>query len=187
KSALVGKSGVGHPTFGWVEGRILDRQEESARGRVRLLVDARIEGVPGAMRVRVNSPSEEDRPGLAEGATVRVRARSMPPAPPMSPGGYDFARAAWFQGLAATGSVVGPVDVSAPPDGGGSSRRWQQHSADHIRARLAGSPGSIAAASASGDRGSIAPTDEDAMRDAGSTHSLSISGSHVSAVIAAVY
>lgn len=187
KSALVGKSGVGRPTIGWVEGRILDRQEESVRGRVRLLIDARMEGVPGAMRVRVNLPLEEDRPGLAEGATVRLRARLMPPAPPMLPGGYDFARAAWFQGLAATGSVVGPVDVLAPPEGGGVLRRWQQHLADHIRARLAGSPGSIAAALASGDRGSIAPTDEDAMRDAGLTHLLSISGLHVSAVIAAVY
>ena len=205
KSALVGKSGVARPTFGWVQGRILDRQEESARGRVRLLIQARMEGMPDAMRVRVNLPLAQDRPvaqdrpatedrpvteggpGLAEGATVRLRARLMPPAPPMLPGGYDFARAAWFQGLAATGSVVGPVDVLAPPDGGGLLRRWQQELADHIRARLGGSPGTIAAALASGDRGSIAPADEDAMRDAGLTHLLSISGLHVSAVIAAVY
>ena len=54
-----------------------------------------------------------------------------------------------------------------------------------MRARLAGSPGAIAAAFASGDRGAIAASDEDAMRDAGLTHLLSISGLHVSAVIGA--
>src|SRR5690606_40213687 len=39
----------------------------------------------------------------------------------------------------------------------------------------------------SGDRGAISPADEQAMRDSGLTHLLSISGLHVSAVIAAAY
>ena len=39
---------------------------------------------------------------------------------------------------------------------------------------------------ASGDRGGISASDEQAMRDSGLTHLLSISGLHVSAVIAAV-
>ncbi len=66
-------------------------------------------------------------------------------------------------------------------------RQIQQRLADHVRANLSGSPGAIAAALASGDRGAIAKSDEKAMRDAGLTHLLSISGLHVSAVIAAVY
>ncbi|WP_277813290.1 hypothetical protein [Erythrobacter litoralis] len=37
-----------------------------------------------------------------------------------------------------------------------------------------GSAGTIAAAFASGDRGAIAKTDDEAMRDAGLTHLLSI-------------
>ena len=56
-----------------------------------------------------------------------------------------------------------------------------------MRAQLGGSPGAIAAAFASGDRGSISEADEQAMRDAGLTHLLSISGLHVSAVIAGAY
>eukprot|EP00913_Durusdinium_trenchii_P015286 g14347.t1 len=52
---------------------------------------------------------------------------------------------------------------------------------------LGGASGSIAAAFASGDRGAISRADEDAMRDAGLTHLLSISGLHVSAVIAGAY
>jgi competence protein ComEC len=90
-------------------------------------------------------------------------------------------------GLMATGSVIGPVTVIAPAPPGTRLDAVRQRLADHIRARLGGSPGAIAAAFASGDRGSIAPGDEDAMRDAGLTHLLSISGLHVSAVVGAVY
>ena len=57
----------------------------------------------------------------------------------------------------------------------------------HVRGNLGGSAGSIAAAFASGDRGAISEADEIAMRDSGLTHLLSISGLHVSAVIAAAY
>lgn len=54
-----------------------------------------------------------------------------------------------------------------------------------MRGEADGSAGTIAAAIASGDRGAIAKADDEAMRDAGLTHLLSISGLHVSAVIAA--
>src|SRR5690606_11964974 len=55
------------------------------------------------------------------------------------------------------------------------------------RGEMEGQPGAIAAAFASGDRGAISPEVEEAMRDAGLTHLLSISGLHVSAVIGAAY
>ncbi|MFM9935204.1 MAG: ComEC/Rec2 family competence protein [Novosphingobium sp.] len=187
KSALVGQPGIDRPEVAWLQGRVLDRQEEGARERVRLLLSAVVEGHPKALQVRVNLPTENDVPGLVEGAEVRLRARLMPPAPPMLPGAYDFARAAWFQGLAATGNVVGPVTLVAPAEDRWSLRQWQQRLADHVRAQLSGSPGTIAAAFASGDRGAIAQTDEEAMRDAGLTHLLSISGLHVSAVVAGAY
>lgn len=187
KSALVGEPGIARPEVAMIEGRVLDRQVEGARDRVRLLIRARVEGHAEPLQVRLNLPDENDRPELVEGAQVRLRARLMPPAPPMLPGSYDFARAAWFQGLAATGNVIGPVTVISPAQEGWSLRQWQQRLADHVRAQLSGSPGTIAAAFASGDRGAIAQTDEEAMRDAGLTHLLSISGLHVSAVIAGAY
>jgi competence protein ComEC len=55
----------------------------------------------------------------------------------------------------------------------------------HVHAQLSGSEGGIASAFASGDRGGIAPEDEEAMRASGLTHLLSISGLHVTAVVAA--
>jgi len=187
KSALVGEPGIARPEVVMVQGRVLDRQVEGARDRVRLLIRARVEGHPEPLQIRLNLPDANDQSGLVEGAEVQLRARLMPPAPPMLPGAYDFARAAWFQGLAATGSVIGPVTLVAPAREGWSLRRWQQRLADHVRAQLSGSPGTIAAAFASGDRGAIAQEDEEAMRDAGLTHLLSISGLHVSAVIAGAY
>lgn len=187
KSALVGEPGLARPEVATMQGRIIDRLVEGARDRVRLLIRAQVEGHGKPLQVRLNLPDENDQPGLVEGAEVRLRARLMPPAPPMLPGSYDFARAAWFQGLAATGNVVGPVMVVRPANEGWSLRQWQQELADHVRGQLSGSPGTIAAAFASGDRGAIAQGDEDAMRDAGLTHLLSISGLHVSAVIAGAY
>ncbi len=132
-------------------------------------------------------PTERDVAGAREGAVVQLRARLMPPAPPMLPGGYDFARRAWFDGLAATGTLLGEIEVVTPAQSDTGIAPIQRRLAAHVRSNLGGAPGTIAAAFASGDRGAIGEADEEAMRDAGLTHLLSISGLHVSAVIAAGY
>ena len=188
RSSIVGAPAIERPMVLRIDARVLDRIEQPADDRVRLLLAVREADTGRAMKVRVNLPIERDDPRLAEGAVIRLRMRLMPPASPMLPGGYDFARAAWFQGLAATGSVIGPVAVLQDAERDGSAMaRIQRRLSAHVRAQLRGSAGNIAAAFASGDRGAIATADEDAMRDAGLTHLLSISGLHVSAVIAAAY
>jgi competence protein ComEC len=173
--------------IGELHGEILDRDEQPAEKRVRLTIATREAGSGRAIRVRLNLPEERDRADLVSGAQIRLKARLMPPAPPMLPGSYDFARAAWFSGLAATGSVLGEVELVRPAADAGGLSAVQRQLSQHVRSRLGGSEGTIAAALASGDRGAIAESDEEAMRDAGLTHLLSISGLHVSAVIAAAY
>ena len=187
KSTLAGAVPLDRPAVVTLTGRIVAREERGAEDRVRLTLVAR--GVPGreTVRVRVNLAGKDDDPGLAEGAVVRLKARLMPPASPMLPGAYDFARAAWFMGLSATGSVLGKPQIVVPVQGGSWLGRVQRSLSRHVRERLGGTPGAIAAAFASGDRGAILPADEDAMRDAGLTHLLSISGLHVSAVVGAAY
>lgn len=192
RSSIVGTPAIERPLSAVFTGHVLERIEQPAEDRVRLVIATRDptprqDGGERAIKVRVNVPLAEAGPEITEGAEVRLRARLMPPAPPMLPGGYDFARAAWFDGLAATGSVQGEVEVRRPGDGGAPLAALQRRLSDHVRSRLGGSPGTIAAAFASGDRGAIAEADEDAMRDSGLTHLLSISGPHVSAVIAAAY
>ncbi len=187
KSNLVGARPIERPQAAEVQGRILARQDQPAEGRVRLLLATRDPENGRAIKVRINVPQELDRPGLLPGADVRLRVRLVPPAPPMLPGGYDFARAAWFQGIAATGSALGPVNVMRVGAPGSGLEDIQRALSAHVRVQLPGPAGAIAAAYASGDRGAISESDNEAMRNSGLAHLLSISGLHVSAVIAAVY
>ncbi|KLE35461.1 ComEC/Rec2 family competence protein [Aurantiacibacter luteus] len=188
RSELVGQPAFDRPMFAELEGRVLERIEQPAEDRVRLVLAVRHPDSGEAVRVRINVPLEQASAAMGEGALVQAEVRLMPPTAPMLPGSYDFARTAWFEGLAATGSVQGDIAIVEPARGdGGWIARVQRRLSAHVREQLGGSPGSIAAAFASGDRGAISQADEDAMRDAGLTHLLSISGLHVSAVIAAAY
>lgn len=187
RSTLVGQPGIARPQVSALSGVVLERREEPAKARARLVLRVTLEALPDPVRVRVNLPYDKDPGEVTEGARIALRARLMPPAAPMLPGAYDFARRAWFDGLAATGTVLGDVRVIARSDRDTTLRSLQRSLAEHVRARLGGSSGTIAAAFASGDRGAIATADEDAMRDAGLTHLLSISGLHVSALVGAVY
>ena len=188
RSEMIGAPALERPVSASFDGRILERIEQPADDRVRLVLATRDPETGEPIKVRVNVPLEHDSAELQQGAIVRLRARLMPPAAPMLPGAYNFARTAWFEGYAATGSLQGGgVEVLEPAQGGGIVSRIQQSLSGHVRERLSGMPGAIAAAFASGDRGGIDEPTEDAMRDAGLTHLLSISGLHVSAVIAAAY
>jgi len=187
KSELVGAQPIDRPGVVWLTARVLERQEQPAEGRVRLIVSARRDGSQDQLRMRLNLPDELDDDAITSGSQLRARARLMPPAPPMLPGSYDFSRSAWFARLSATGTVIGPVEIIEPGDEGALFQHIQMRLARHVRSRLDGSTGGIAATLASGDEGGIAREDAQAMRDAGLAHLLSISGLHVSAVIGAAY
>lgn len=187
KSELTGVAPIERNAILSLTGVVIARQEQPAEDRSRLVIATRDPFSPArVIRVRLNVPTKFDTAAAREGALVRVKGRLVPPAPPILPGAYDFARAAWFQRLAATGSALGAVEVLDPGEPGllDPFRRFLSR---HVRERLSGSAGGIASAFASGDRGGIAPRDEDAMRDSGLTHLLSVSGLHVSAVIGGTY
>ncbi len=193
KSAMVGTPPISYPTVAPLIGTVLERIEQPAEGRVRLILAVRDPHTGRPIRVGLNVPANAgvlvgaDRPDLAEGAVVRLRARLMPPIPPRFPGARDAAREAWFSGLSASGSVIGAVEVVAPPRGV-HPWAWARHALSaHVRGQVSGSAGGIAATLVSGNRGGIAQVDQQAMRDAGLTHLLAISGLHVSAVVAGAY
>ena len=187
RSEMVGQPALDRAISTEFDGRVLERIEQPAQNRTRLVLATRHPDTAEAIKIRVNIPAQVDNAQFSEGSVVRLRARLMPPAPPMLPGGYNFARSAWFQGYAATGTVQGEPQLLEPAKSGQFMARIQRQLSDHVRSRVDGPSGTIAAAFASGDRGAIGEEDEEAMRDAGLTHLLSISGLHVSAVIAGTY
>ncbi|EAQ30264.1 predicted membrane metal-binding protein [Erythrobacter sp. NAP1] len=195
RSEMVGAQPIERPMIERVQGYVLERDDQPSNDRIRLTLAVRDAANGQGRKIRVNVPldvaaraSDGQATGtLSEGAVVRMRVRLMPPASPMLPGAYDFARAAWFKGLSGTGSVLGDIEIVEPAPQTSGIAAMQRALSAHVRDRVDGSAGTIAAAFASGDRGAIAEKDEDAMRDAGLTHLLAISGLHVSAVIAAAY
>ena len=187
KSTVVGTPPIAHPMAPEITGRVLDRYAQPAENRVRLVLALREPRTNRAIRVRLTLPAVQDQPGLVEGAVVRLRAQLMPPTPPRLPGSYDFARATWFSGISATGRVIGRPQIVVPAPGDRWLARIQHALSAHVRSQLGGSPGGIAAAFASGDRGGITAADDQAMRDAGLTHLLSVSGLHVSAVVGGAF
>ena len=199
RSEMVGEEAIDRPVVERVQGYILSREDQPSQDRIRLVLAVRDATTGQSRKIRVNVPLEtveqartqygtvDDASVLTEGAVVRLRVRLMPPASPMLPGAYDFARAAWFKGLSGTGSAMGQVEVLEAAQSDGFIARTQRWLSSHVRDNVGGSAGTIAAAFASGDRGAITEGDRDAMRDAGLTHLLAISGLHVSAVIAGTY
>ncbi len=171
------------PVITVVEGTVERIDRLPQRGQTRLWVRDAGVGLPPL--VRFNIAGEAD-PAIRPGARISVRARLMPPPPPLAPGGYDFPRIAWFQGLGATGRALGLVDVMAAAP----ARGWKAGLDDirarltaHVQSRLPATQSGIAAALVTGDQGGIpAPVVQD-MRDSGLAHLLSISGLHVSAVV----
>lgn len=178
-----------------VEGRVVD-VDATARGGLRMTVDVvRMEGrglVPGATPTRIGATvtSRGSRPEV--GSAVRFRARLKPPEGPVLPGGYDFARRAWFDGRGAAGYVLGrvePIDLGPPA---GFTRLFapigvlRHRIAERVRAGLPGPTGTIAAALMVGEQRAIPDEVAEPLRASGLTHIVSISGLHMSLVAGGV-
>jgi competence protein ComEC len=119
----------------------------------------------------------------AVGSFVELKARLQPPLAPMRPGSYDFGRDMYFQGIGASGFVMGAIKTAEPPASGGLSLRYaafMQGLRDAIDARirtaLDGDRRAIATALLTGRRDAISAPVNDAMFISGLGHVLSISG-----------
>ncbi len=107
---ILPRLGIGFLT-GFVEE--VDLRRAGARFIVRV---ASAEGLPGDVtpaRVRLTTRGE---PRFAAGDFIALKARLLPPAHAALPGGYDFARDAYFLRLGGVGNALGRIDVVAPPD-----------------------------------------------------------------------
>ncbi len=176
---------------GWVE-LVEPRPGRGQRLTIRV---AAIEGrplsaTPDRVRIRTLTADQSLQPGDA----ISLRAVLSPPAAPALPGGFDFARSAWFLGLGAVGySRDKPSRVEAaaamPWDLRWRSviERVRQQIGARITAALPGETGAIANALITGERGAITDATNDAFRDSGLFHILSISGLHMVIMAGAVF
>ncbi|MGQ4273009.1 ComEC/Rec2 family competence protein [Terrihabitans sp. B22-R8] len=165
---------------------IVERVEPRGRGRTRLLI--RIEtlaNVPAGQLptyVRVSATGARQ---VQAGARVSVEALWRPPPGAVRPGGYDFARQAFFQQLGAVGSEGRAVRILEPPTltlGGrfsAATDRLRNAITARVLAVVPGDAGAIAAALVTGQRGDISTSANDALRTAGLYHVISISGLHM--------
>lgn len=169
-----------------IEGWIVANNANETGPRLRLLVRT-MDGVaepPRFARLAVS-----DAGLLTPGRAARCFGVLAPPAGPLAPGGYDFARRAYFEQLGATGYAYGrcrPIVLPPPP-------HWHDRIAlrlaavrsDLARAIQAAAPGrggGIAAALVTGDQSTVDAATIIALRDSGLGHLLSVSGVHMGVV-----
>jgi len=195
ETARVAAPRLDHERNVTVDGRVVDL-DATARGGLRMTVDVtRMEGrglTPATTPTRITATTSTHgfRPDVGDG--VRFKARLKPPEGPVMPGGYDFARRAWFEGRGAGGYVLGRVERANLGPAGWSDRLLApvgslRHAiAERVRAELPGATGTIGAALMVGEQRAIPDAVNEPLRASGLTHIVSISGLHMSLVAGGV-
>jgi len=180
---VVPRVGVGDLT-GFVEE--LDLRPAGARFILRV---ASAEGFPGGVvpaRVRLTTRGE---PAFAAGDFIALKARLTPPARAALPGGYDFARDAYFAKLGGVGNALGRIEAMPPPDPAPMSLRFfatidraRNALASRVYKTIGGDAGAIAAAMVTGKRDFLSENAKDLIRRAGIFHIVTISGMQMTLV-----
>lgn len=176
-------------------GRVVHVELDGKGGRI-LLGHPEIERLapsetPARIRVTVRSLPEVP----SAGDIVRAKAILQPPPEPSLPGGFDFARKAYFERIGGVGFVLGRIEIARTEidrtgiDRAAGSSRWadridrfRQTATERIVAASNAAIGPVAAALMTGERRAISDEDLAAMRDSGLAHLLAISGLHIGLV-----
>nr|WP_245218735.1 ComEC/Rec2 family competence protein [Rubellimicrobium aerolatum] len=181
---------LGFRYYGPIEGRIVEI-DRSAKDAPRLTLDRVVlrdmapERRPARVRVTLRG---DQRWLVAEpGRVVMMTGHLLPPSGPAEPGDFDFRRMAWFEGLGAIGYTQSPVLTRAPPEGGLWMHRLRARLSLALRERIEGDAGGLAAAVSTGDRSGLSSAANQAMRDSGLYHLVSISGTHMGLLVGFVF
>lgn len=179
-----------HRYYGPVTGRVVDI-DRSASDALRLTLDRVVlsDMAPAAtpLRVRVSLHGEDGYipdPGDVVMATASLAA----PEGPAEPGGYDFARNAFFQQLGAVGYTRAPVVEWQDAEGWAQSvARTRRYLSQAIMSRVSGDPGAFAAGVMTGDRSGLSKQAVQDLRDSSLAHLLAISGMNLAFLIGFVF
>jgi competence protein ComEC len=179
--------------YGPIEGRIvaIDRsQSDKPRLTLDRVVLADVPPGRTPTRVRVSLHGEQRWVVPEPGLTVILTGHLAAPDGPVEPGGYDFRRQAWFDGLGAVGYTRTPVLTLRPAEEGRAGLliyRIRMAVTAEILETLPGPVGGFAAAITTGVRSTIDAETTEALRISSLQHILSISGLHMVLVTAFVF
>ncbi len=145
---------------------------------------------PAVVRIRTMSSKTLAAPG----DRIRIRANLSPPAKPALPGGFDYARTAWFDSVGGVGYAFAAPTIEGRV-GTGTVSQWYHRTIEDIRQAIAvrirrvlpGETGEIALALITGERGGITVATNNAYKNSGLFHILSISGLHMVIAAGAVF
>ncbi len=193
RTSAVENTALAKPVRAEVIGTV-DRVERRPRGyRLWITVErmtGNIDELPKRMRIVVARKGSE--PPI--GALVKLKGLWRPPPGPVRPGGYDWAREAYFMKIGGVGVADGPPDIVNPAPQKSLERWWQaaisdtrSNIADRITSVIPGATGAIAVSLVVGERGPIPEAINEAMRISGLTHVLSISGLHMALFAGAIF
>ncbi|MGL4542930.1 MAG: ComEC/Rec2 family competence protein [Polymorphobacter sp.] len=190
RAELVAAPRLASPAIVQLVGTIEAVEIRTGTGQIRLRLAPFDPDLPPHIRISVPASQYSDTMAarLQPGARISMTARLAPPSPPSYPGGYDFARSAWFDQQGAAGTPLGPVSilVDAAPPRGFEARLASVRArlTAHLKASIPGAAGTVSAALVTGEQGAIPGPVVGAMRDSGLAHLLSISGLHIAIVVA---
>jgi competence protein ComEC len=203
---LAASLGLGFGLAQWATQRAPPPVELPTRATIVTATVARVELLPQGRRVTLEQVRLNDGPSLARdlrirlhradatpvatGERIRVRAMLQPPAGAPLPGGWDIQFDAWHLGLAGYGYALGPVELLAPASPSGVAvwfRALNEAVAARVHAALPGATGRVAASLMVGGQAGIAAADQQAFRDSGLFHLLSISGLHLAIAMGLVF
>lgn len=178
----------------WVRGVVENIEEQEHGARIFLkeldlwqpeLKKFPAEETPYRARITVRTNMEGVQPGDHVGFRAEL---SPPPQFPAYPGGYDFARWAYFQRIGAVGFTFSDIEVRERSDHQ-TIHRIRRIATERILAAFGPdtSAGGIAASLLTGDRGAIDKDTLKAIYVSGLGHLLSISGLHLAMVMAGIF
>jgi competence protein ComEC len=193
---------IAPPRLGMVDidGWVADVASPSETGARLLIAPVSVRGLSAERTPRLVRVVVPPDAVLGPGSAIRIRALLDPPPGPAVPGGYDFARDAWFEGIGGVGvSKTAPsvIDLAPPP----WSLRWEMAinaARWSLAQRLAADVSAVMGARDGGATGlvvTVATSHEDWLDDqarddlraSGLAHMLAIAGLHTAAVSGFVF
>ena len=176
-----------------VSGIVHDVERASERRATIILQPNKIEGMTAAQlprRLRLSNSLKNGDPAI--GDRIAFKARLAPVASPTMPGGFDYGRQLYFQGIGGTGRITAKIDTLGSAS---SATLWLSstlHNLRHdigsrIRLHLQGTIAAFAEAMITGERASIPKDVNKSLQISGLAHILSISGLHMSLAAGGVF